>query len=103
MLLWGRFPGTEAHGPVQKELATAAPRGVPELDSRGGTGGGAKRNVRKDGVHHDPLKTEQWAFPDTFVREQLHASPESLLVLEADGDSMAPTIASGERVIVDVE
>jgi phage repressor protein C with HTH and peptisase S24 domain len=47
------------------------------------------------------LKPENWAFPETFVKEQLHASGSQLLVLEMDGDSMAPTIMSGERVVVD--
>jgi phage repressor protein C with HTH and peptisase S24 domain len=40
-------------------------------------------------------------FPMSFVREQLHASPERLLVIEANGDSMAPTVVKGDRVIVD--
>ena len=35
------------------------------------------------------------------MREQLHTSPGRLLVLDTTGDSMAPTIVSGERVIVD--
>ena len=101
MLLWGRYPGTEGQEPPQKESVTAAAHSVPELDSRGSTGG--KRNVRKDGRHTDPLKTERWVFPDSFVREQLHSLPERLMVVESDGDSMAPTIASGERVVLDVE
>jgi phage repressor protein C with HTH and peptisase S24 domain len=46
---------------------------------------------------------ERWGFPENFVREQLHSLPERLVVIESEGDSMAPTIASGERVIVDVE
>ena len=103
MLLWGRYPGTEGQEPAQKGGATAAVHSVPELDSRGSTGGGGKRNARKDGRHTDPLKTERWVFPDSFVREQLHSLPERLVVVESDGDSMAPTIASGERVVVDVE
>ena len=49
----------------------------------------------------NPLKSESWSFPPSFVREQLHTSPERLLVIEVAGDSMAPTIASGERVIID--
>jgi phage repressor protein C with HTH and peptisase S24 domain len=102
MLLWGRYPGTEGQEAGQKESPKAA-HSVPELDSRGGAGGGGKRNVRKDGRHSDPLKAERWVFPDGYVREQLHSLPERLVVVESDGDSMAPTIASGERVIVDVE
>jgi phage repressor protein C with HTH and peptisase S24 domain len=40
-------------------------------------------------------------FPTSFVREQLHSAPAQLLVLDTSGDSMAPTILSGERVVVD--
>ena len=108
MLLWGRFPGTETHNsaandPHRKDLGSAPLREVPELDSRGSTDGAGKRNVRKDGRHTDPLKSERWVFPDSFVREQLHTSAERLVVIETEGDSMAPTIASGERVIVDAD
>jgi transcriptional regulator with XRE-family HTH domain len=113
ILLWGRFPGTEGYDPAhdsaqqtrftQKGLPEPFSRGVPELDTRGSTGGGTKRNMRKDGRHADRLKSERWLFPDGFVREQLHSSVERLLVLESDGDSMVPTLASGERVIIDVE
>ena len=79
------------------------PGQVPELDTRAGLGGGGvpAREVRKDGKHADPLKAEGWLFPNSFVREQLHTSPGRLLVLDTNGDSMAPTIISGERVIVD--
>ena len=109
ILLWGRHLGTEGHdfdaqpvGSPQKQSTEASSRGVPELDSRGEKGEGTKRNIRRDGQHTDHLKDERWIFPDTFIRSQLHTSVERLLVLECDGDSMAPTIASGERVIVDV-
>ena len=40
-------------------------------------------------------------FPPSFVREQLHTAGTRLLVLDTTGDSMAPTIMSGDRVIVD--
>ena len=59
------------------------------------------REVRKDGKHADPIKSEGWLFPASFVREQLHTTASGLLVLDTNGDSMAPTILSGERVIVD--
>ena len=100
MLLWGRYPGT---GEGESSEARDEPlRRVPELDTRADPGGGvAKREVRKDGRHADPIKHEGWVFPASFVREQLHTSPERLLVIEASGDSMAPTVALGDRVIVD--
>jgi transcriptional regulator with XRE-family HTH domain len=114
ILLWGRYPGTgtDLHIESSDVLGehrergepVAPPRGqVPELDTRAGLGGGGvpSREVRKDGKHADPVKSEGWLFPPSFVREQLHSSAARLLVLDTAGDSMAPTILSGERVIVD--
>jgi transcriptional regulator with XRE-family HTH domain len=100
ILLWGRYPGT---GEGESSDAREEPlRRVPELDTRADPGSGvSKREVRKDGRHADPIKHEGWVFPSSFVREQLHSSPERLLVIEANGDSMAPTVVSGDRVIVD--
>jgi transcriptional regulator with XRE-family HTH domain len=113
ILLWGRFPGTpgahvESSDVLREEPAHDEPLGpavgqIPELDTRAGLGGGGlpAREVRKDGRHADPLKAEGWLFPGSFVREQLHTSPGRLLVIDTNGDSMAPTILSGDRVIVD--
>jgi phage repressor protein C with HTH and peptisase S24 domain len=100
ILLWGRLPGTEMPNSWQKPEAEPALRGVPELDTRASTG---KRNVRKEGRHADPILPEQWVFPTIFTHEVLHSSVEQLLVVQCEGDGMAPTIASGERVIIDTE
>jgi len=118
ILLWGRFPGTPGAPPLgghiessdvlREEAVHEEPLGpslgqVAELDTRAGMGGGGvpAREVRKEGRHSDPIKPEGWLFPQTFVRESLHANPGQLLVLDTTGDSMVPTIASGERVIID--
>jgi transcriptional regulator with XRE-family HTH domain len=108
ILLWGRYPGTtggntESSGSPGDGTANVEASGrVPELDTRAGLGGGLPAHeLRKDGRYSDALKTEGWVFPASFVREQLHSSPSELLVLHTTGDSMEPTIASGERVIVD--
>jgi hypothetical protein len=88
----------------QKFAAEPALRGVLELDTRASTGGTVgKRNMRREGRHTDPILTEQWVFPATFMHEVLHSSVERLLVVQCEGDSMAPTIASGERVIIVTE
>jgi transcriptional regulator with XRE-family HTH domain len=108
ILLWGRFPGTGANQIGQSEASGAQaasgdglPRQVPELDTRPDHESVPTHKSRKDGRHADPLKSEKWAFPPTFVREQLHSSAERLLVLGVSGDSMAPTITTGDRVIID--
>jgi transcriptional regulator with XRE-family HTH domain len=120
MLLWGRYPGTPGMpgvptgGHIESsdvlghevghEDSFEPPRGqVPELDTRAGMGGGGipSREVRHEGRHADAIKAEGWGFPPSFVREQLHTLPAHLLVLDTTGDSMAPTIASGDRVVID--
>ncbi len=94
MLLWGRFPGTSG---VEETAAAPgpAPHQVAEVDTHAGPAS------RKGARYGNSLKSERWVLPESFVREQLHASPEHLLVLEVTGDSMAPTIGAGERVIID--
>jgi len=108
ILLWGRYPGTgsdhiESNDALREDGAhDEVPGKVPELDTRASLGGGIPaREVRKDGKYADPIKSEGWWFPASFVHEQLHTSAAGLLVLDTNGDSMAPTILSGERVIVD--
>jgi transcriptional regulator with XRE-family HTH domain len=116
MLLWGRYPGTpgavsghiESSDVLREESTHDEPLGPPpgqvqELDTRAGLGGGGvpAREVRKEGSHTDPIKPEGWLFPNSYVREQLRTSPARLLVLDTNGDSMAPTVLSGERVVVD--
>jgi transcriptional regulator with XRE-family HTH domain len=115
ILLWGRYPGTPVRGGHLEssdvlrdehghdDTFEPLPGQVPELDTRPGMGGGGvpSREMRKDGKHADPLKPEGWLFPSSFVRDHLHASSGRLLVLETNGDSMTPTIVSGERVVID--
>jgi phage repressor protein C with HTH and peptisase S24 domain len=105
ILLWGRYPGTSKDDLSDRSNPTTSPvtpppATVPELDTRI-VDGAPIRDARKGGSRADPMKGESWSFPPSFVHEQLHSSPEWLLVVEVAGDSMAPTIASGERVIID--
>jgi transcriptional regulator with XRE-family HTH domain len=108
ILLWGRFPGTGVDqigsseaGRAKADPGDGLPRQVPELDTHADHEGAQTRKLRKDARHADPVKSEGWVFPPNFVREQLHTSPERLLVLGTSGDSMAPTLTTGDRVIID--
>lgn len=98
ILLWGKYPGT-AGDQVQDEGFRPSER-VPELAS-GSAAGLSGLARRKQGRHTDRIKSEEWVFPASFVTKDLQASPKQLLVVAAEGDSMAPTIMSGDRVIVD--
>ena len=110
ILLWGRYPGTG--GPIEASDEPGgepgrggpfgpAPGQIPELDPLAKRGSGGTREVRKEGRYEDPIKPDGWFFPEGFVRDQLHSVPARLLVLDTTGDSMTPTVAPGDRVIVD--
>jgi transcriptional regulator with XRE-family HTH domain len=100
ILLWGRYPGTTGDQ-IQGE-ALGASENVPELAPRSEAGSDYSRlRKRKEGQHVERIKAEDWVFPASFVTKQLQASAKNLLVIEAEGDAMAPTIMSGEKVIVD--
>jgi transcriptional regulator with XRE-family HTH domain len=104
ILLWGRYPGTteaqtkdeapRLHEPVLEQVSELALRSDGAADQ-------SKLKKRKEGRHIDRIKTEGWVFPASFVSNQLQTSPKQLLVVEAEGDSMAPTLLPGERLIVD--
>src|SRR6516165_4736740 len=98
ILLWGRYPGTSGVQ-IQGEAKGASDH-VPELALRS-EGAHAKLRTRKEGRHVERIKAEDWAFPASFVTNQLQASAKNLVVIEAEGDAMAPTIMSGDKVIVD--
>lgn len=76
---------------------------IDELDARAGLGGGGVStiDVRRDGIHADAVKADRWRFPSDFMHYELRAPAARLIVIETMGDSMAPTISPGERVIVD--
>lgn len=78
--------------------------GIREVDIRAGLGGGGSlenRQVIRNGEFQDPVKDEAWHFPSRFIREELRATESRVIILETQGDSMFPTISSGDRVIVD--
>jgi len=100
ILLWGRYPGT-SEAQIQGEPRGASEH-VPELASGSEAGAAqAKLRTRKEGRRVERVKAEDWAFPTSFVTNRLQASTKDLLVIEAEGDAMAPTIMSGDKVIVD--
>jgi transcriptional regulator with XRE-family HTH domain len=99
ILLWGRLSEVAPpdDGAVAGGRQTAAFKKslgnlrVREIDTRAS---GAKSGTLL-------FKSDFWLFPESFVGQELHTSSENLLVLEVGGDSMAPTILSGERVVID--
>ena len=82
------------------------PNAVPEIDARAGAGNG---NVGEHAVvtlgrgesYVGHKVTAEWVFPPTFLRHELRLQPGGMMVLEVVGDSMSPTLESGDRVIID--
>jgi transcriptional regulator with XRE-family HTH domain len=102
MLLWGKLPGT---GEAEIELGEARRKQallemVPELDL-GAEARDSAKSARKGSRRTDSVKPDPWVFPSTFVHEQLHSAADRLVVMEIGGDSMAPTVTSGDRVVID--
>lgn len=82
------------------------PGAVPEIDARAGAGDGAVGEsevvtLRCGEAFVGHKVTAEWVFPSTFLRHELRVQPGGIMVLEVVGDSMSPTLESGDRVIID--
>ncbi len=67
---------------------------IPELEARAAAGGGFVIDRETVRFYHP--------FAQPFIQHQLRADPDRLAVVEVDGDSMNPTLLTGDRVIVDM-
>ncbi len=78
------------------------PEAIPELVAEGGLGGGhvVKTVDAGDMNTVDEVKDDYWRFPAAFTRGVLGAAPIHMIAIECSGDSMEPTLASGDRVWV---
>lgn len=78
---------------------------VPEVMTRGGMGIGGDGFVENDSgengyrVSRDAVRQE-WGIPPAFLSE-LGVSKKSAWIIEVKGDSMLPTLAPGDRVMID--
>ncbi|MEW5729988.1 MAG: LexA family transcriptional regulator [Pseudomonadota bacterium] len=79
---------------------------VLEIDVRAGLGGGGEAALsysHEDGqlVARDGIKAH-WDFPAEYLRSEVRAHIGSSRIVEVIGDSMSPTLLSGDRVMVDM-
>lgn len=80
-------------------------RGIKELDSSAGLGGGQTVPVNyeegREGFEPvDAFKSEPWIFPSSFM-QGLKVSEKNVIAVTTQGESMAPTINHGDVVFVD--
>jgi phage repressor protein C with HTH and peptisase S24 domain len=79
---------------------------VPEVDVRAGAGLGGEAAVEiytsPDAVAagRDMIRAT-WKFPPQYLVEELRIDPQRAWIIEIRGDSMAPTLQTGDRVVVD--
>lgn len=67
---------------------------VPEYDVTVSAGGGAI-------IEHENVR-QQWPFNPAYLENELRVSADRLAMVEVRGDSMEPTLSSGDRVLVNL-
>jgi phage repressor protein C with HTH and peptisase S24 domain len=81
------------------------PGARPEIDVRPGAGQGTVGAevvaITSGGATTGHKVIAEWVMPDAFYRHELHASPTATLIMSVIGDSMFPTLSTGNRAIVD--
>ena len=82
------------------------PGAVPEIDAKAGAGNGNVGEtevvtLRRGESYVGHKVVSEWVFPPAFLRHELRMQPGDVMVLEVVGDSMSPTLESGDRVMVD--
>ncbi|TGT36196.1 LexA family transcriptional regulator [Mesorhizobium sp. M8A.F.Ca.ET.165.01.1.1] len=81
------------------------PGATPEIDVRPGAGhgqvGAEVVAISSAGTVTGHKVVSEWLIPDAFFRHELQASPAGSIFMAVVGDSMAPTLYPGNRIIVD--
>jgi AcrR family transcriptional regulator len=96
-------------GAEQTEAQTSPARergGIPEIDVRGGMGGGGipveTVTMDADGNHTSGESVRgTWHLPSAYVQNELRIAQSAARIIEVVGDSMAPTLLAGDRVLID--
>jgi len=82
---------------------------IPEIDVRGGMGAGgviAYTNNHTDEYGNQTSRDDVrgvWDMPTDYVRHELRVVPSRVQIIEVRGDSMEPTLASRDRVMIDLD
>lgn len=101
----GRPPMSENGKSAIAAYKGDVPGAVPEIDARAGAGEGSLGEevvtLKRGEAYVGHKVTAEWVFPSTFLRHELRTQPGGIMVLEVVGDSMSPTLESGDRVIID--
>ena len=100
---------TEAPPPIssiQPRYRGRIPGSQPEITGAAGAGPGEMPEdrvimlSRGEAVLGHAVKAE-WVLPPDYLRQELNASPGATWVFRVTGDSMEPSLARGDRVLID--
>ena len=79
---------------------------IRELEMRSATGIGMVASLDGDdadqGVLEGSAVRDTWILPGHYARIDLGVSRQAAYIVEVQGDSMEPTLCSGDRVMIDV-
>lgn len=82
---------------------------VLEIAVRGGLGGGGIISAERvtadefgNTMNEDPT-VGVWTFPSGYLSRELRVSIGGVRIIEVEGDSMEPTLLSGDRVMIDTK
>jgi phage repressor protein C with HTH and peptisase S24 domain len=92
LLSQAEFPGASEASDVRSDLPQIIT--VPEYDVRLSAGGGF--------IVDRETTRRSWPLPRWLVVDQLNVSPQHITLQEIIGDSMAPTLESGDFVLIDL-
>jgi hypothetical protein len=95
-------PESDFGGPKSPYVPARA-LGIPEIDTRAGAGGGGVAIFVEgpaDAAMVEALRGH-WKVADSYLRDELRIREADARMLEVRGDSMAPTLQSGDRVLID--
>lgn len=104
------LPGSNTYNSLTKSslenFSGQLPGSVPEIDAKAGAGNGNVGEtevvtLRRGESYVGHKVVSEWVFPPAFLRHELRMQPGEIMVLEVVGDSMSPTLESGDRVMVD--
>lgn len=80
---------------------------IPEIDVRGGLGGGGEALLDyvpdgNGGILETDAVAGRWELPSDYITSELRVRSGSIGIIPVHGDSMDPTLLSGDRVMINL-
>ena len=102
--------GDTDDGQISTDVSGYAPQqeftAIPEVDIRAGLGGGGvAAMVNQTDSNGYTTEVEDlrdiWGFPNGYALQELRVDGKNARLIEVQGDSMEPTLTTGDKVMVD--